>query len=126
MDINNRFDVKRVSEEIVPDSNSEKGVGNNDVPEPVQGHATYPAANSDFRNHRNSLAQLTREALPRLDHYRNCIQATKRPSLGELYGDATEGKVRPHFDTHKHTHTVSNNNIKNTRFKLHLRFSRWH
>lgn len=33
---------------------------------------------------RRSLAQLTREALPRLENYRNSKRALKRPSLGEL------------------------------------------
>ncbi|KAJ8718570.1 hypothetical protein PYW08_002807 [Mythimna loreyi] len=36
---------------------------------------------------KRSLAQLTREALPRLDNYRNSKRALKRPSLGELHGD---------------------------------------
>lgn len=36
---------------------------------------------------KRSLAQLTREALPRLENYRNSKRALKRPSLGELHGD---------------------------------------
>ncbi|GBP07676.1 Bumetanide-sensitive sodium-(potassium)-chloride cotransporter [Eumeta japonica] len=36
---------------------------------------------------KRSLAQLTREALPRMDNYRNSKRALKRPSLGELHGD---------------------------------------
>lgn len=35
---------------------------------------------------RRSLAQFTREALPRLENYRNSKRAMKRPSLGELHG----------------------------------------
>lgn len=35
---------------------------------------------------RRSLAQFTREALPRLENYRNSKRALKRPSLGELHG----------------------------------------
>ena len=34
-----------------------------------------------------SLVHLTREALPRLDNYRNCKSAIKRPSIGELHGE---------------------------------------
>lgn len=34
---------------------------------------------------RRSLVQLTREALPRLENYRNSKRALKRPSLGELH-----------------------------------------
>ncbi|XP_041980444.1 bumetanide-sensitive sodium-(potassium)-chloride cotransporter [Aricia agestis] len=36
---------------------------------------------------KRSLAQLTREALPRMENYRNSKRALKRPSLGELHGD---------------------------------------
>ncbi|CAH2267293.1 jg14760 [Pararge aegeria aegeria] len=36
---------------------------------------------------KRSLAQLTREALPRMENYRNSRRALKRPSLGELHGD---------------------------------------
>lgn len=98
MDIIHRFDVKRVPEEsdISGDTNVQNA-RNNEISEPVQGHATYPVASNDPKIHRNSLAQLTREALPRLDHYRNCVQAMKRPSLGELYGDVSEVKVRPFY-----------------------------
>jgi hypothetical protein len=101
MGTNHRFDVKRVPEgSAVSGDSNVQGVPNNDVSEPVQGHATYPVASTDPKNRRTSLAQLTREALPRLDHYRNCIQAIKRPSLGELYGDVGEVKVRSlHFRT---------------------------
>lgn len=35
---------------------------------------------------RKSLAQFTREALPRLENYRNSKRQMKRPSLGELHG----------------------------------------
>ncbi|XP_055901935.1 bumetanide-sensitive sodium-(potassium)-chloride cotransporter isoform X1 [Eupeodes corollae] len=36
-----------------------------------------------------SLAQLTREALPRLDNYRTSKRNLKRPSIGELHGEET-------------------------------------
>ncbi|KAL3280368.1 hypothetical protein HHI36_017857 [Cryptolaemus montrouzieri] len=35
---------------------------------------------------KKSLVQMTREALPRLENYRNSRRAIKRPSLGELHG----------------------------------------
>lgn len=76
-----------------------QGVPENDVLELEQSQgglppstATYPVGNMDPKNRRSSLAQLTREALPRLDHYKNCVQAMKRPSLGELHGEPSEGK----------------------------------
>lgn len=36
---------------------------------------------------KRSLAQLTREALPRMENYRHSKRAFKRPSLGELHGE---------------------------------------
>lgn len=87
MDSNHRFDVKTVSEDIE--------VPNSGVLDLGHGHATYPGSNSDLKNRRSSLAQITREALPHLDHYSNCQQAVKRPSLGELHGESNEEKVRP-------------------------------
>lgn len=48
----------------------------------------------DFANRRRrSLAQMTREALPRLDFYRNSRRALRRPSLGELHGEEVAAKV---------------------------------
>ncbi|CAH0553671.1 unnamed protein product [Brassicogethes aeneus] len=38
------------------------------------------------KERKKSLVQLTREALPRLENYRNSKRAVKRPSLGELHG----------------------------------------
>lgn len=93
MDTSHRFNVQPVSEDSCVAGNSKmKGVLKSDVPDLGHGHATYPTGNTDPKIHRNSIAQLTREALPRLDHYRNCIQATKRPSLGELHGELSEEK----------------------------------
>jgi hypothetical protein len=95
MNTNHRFEVKSVSEDSSVHSNYKKmGVSESGVPELGQEHATYPAASSDSKIHRYSLAHLTREALPRLDHYRNCLEAIKRPSLGEVHGDLNEEKVR--------------------------------
>lgn len=42
---------------------------------------------------KRSLVQLTREALPRLENYRNSKRALKRPSLGELHGGEETIKV---------------------------------
>jgi hypothetical protein len=102
MATNNRFDVKKVSEvSDVPGDSKLNEVPLLSLTDLGQSHGTYPAVNTDQKNHRGSLAQLTREALPRLDHYRNSTQATKRPSLGELHGDPCEGKVRPYFNTYQ-------------------------
>ncbi|XP_047532293.1 bumetanide-sensitive sodium-(potassium)-chloride cotransporter [Vanessa atalanta] len=51
---------------------------------------------------KRSLAQLTREALPRMENYRNSKRALKRPSLGELHGDhliTEEDEKQPQRDT---------------------------
>lgn len=42
---------------------------------------------------KRSLAQLTREALPRMENYRSSKRAFKRPSLGELHGDLIAEEV---------------------------------
>lgn len=49
---------------------------------------------------KRSLAQLTREALPRLENYRNSKRALKRPSLGELHGDHLITEEGEHKDQH--------------------------
>ncbi|XP_059061595.1 bumetanide-sensitive sodium-(potassium)-chloride cotransporter [Achroia grisella] len=57
---------------------------------------------------KRSLAQLTREALPRMENYRNSKRALKRPSLGELHGDhlITEEDEKNQRDTKSPTPTV--------------------
>jgi hypothetical protein len=44
---------------------------------------------------KRSLAQMTREALPRMDNYRNLmsVAAVQRPTIGELYEGVEEEKV---------------------------------
>jgi hypothetical protein len=50
--------------------------------------------NHGHQKRKKSLVQLTREALPRLENYRNSRRAAKRPSLGELHGGEDVVKVR--------------------------------
>lgn len=93
MDTHNRFDVTPVMEDSHVDDNSKMtGLPNNGIPDLGHSYATYPAASSDSKTPRTSITHLTPEALPHLDHYRNCLQATKRPSLGELHGELNEEK----------------------------------
>jgi hypothetical protein len=100
MNKNYRFDVKTVSEDSCVDGNFKMmGLPQNGVPDLGDGHGTYPAASSDPKTYRYSLGHLTREALPRLDHYRNCMEAIKRPTLGELHGELSEETVRPFYIT---------------------------
>lgn len=54
------------------------------------GTITSPLDVEYVGNRKRSLAQLTREALPRLDNYRISKRALKRPSLGELHGEIHE------------------------------------
>lgn len=42
--------------------------------------------NGQVPKRKKSLMQLTKEALPRLENYRNSKKAVKRPSLGQLHG----------------------------------------
>lgn len=44
------------------------------------------AHNGQVPKRKKSLMQLTKEALPRLENYRNSKKAVKRPSLGQLHG----------------------------------------
>ena len=100
MDTKHRFSVKKVSESgQFAHDNVMQGVPENemleleDSPGDLAGVApnTYPV--NDPKQRRRSLAQLTREALPRADHYRYGLSAMKRPSLGELHGEPIEIKV---------------------------------
>lgn len=43
--------------------------------------------NGQMPKRKKSLMQLTKEALPRLENYRNSRKAVKRPSLGQLHGE---------------------------------------
>jgi hypothetical protein len=112
MDTNHRFSVKKVLEtNVLSEVSKEKDVTEENIPELEQGNVTYPVVSNDPKIHRNSLAQLTREALPRLDNYRDCVHATRRPSLGELYGEPSEGKVRK-FKASERTQEPEGNRIK--------------
>jgi hypothetical protein len=48
---------------------------------------------------RRSLAQMTREAMPRLDNYKNLmsVAAAQRPTLDELYEGDDRNKVSTHI-----------------------------
>lgn len=46
-----------------------------------------------IQKRKRSLVQMTKEALPRLENYRNSRRALKRPSLGELHGGEDTNKV---------------------------------
>lgn len=56
---------------------------------------TYMTMNEATKYANKSLRHLTREALPRLDNYRNIlsIQAGHRPTLDELHNDTIHEKV---------------------------------
>lgn len=97
-----RFSVKRVSmegidncalqlHENLPATNN--GNGNTVGNLANTGSAACLYENQNPGKRRRSLAQLTREALPRLENYRNSRRALKRPSLGELHGGEDGIKV---------------------------------
>lgn len=52
-----------------------------------------PGGDMPNGDRKKSFVHHTMEALPRVDNYRNDIQALKRPSLGELHGEEKELKV---------------------------------
>ncbi|PNF24775.1 Bumetanide-sensitive sodium-(potassium)-chloride cotransporter [Cryptotermes secundus] len=112
MDKNHRFNVKKVLEtSALPGVSKMKASTDGNIPDLDQGNVTYPVVSSDPKIRRNSLAQLTREALPRVDHYRNCIEATKRPSLGELYGEPS-GVKDGDIESRRPEETGGNHGIK--------------
>jgi len=93
-----RFQVQVTSQAVESSPNAENGsyLKNNlsdfEAQNVRRNSRTVPALPSDNARRKSSLGQLTREALPRLDHFRISGRAFKRPSLGELYGDPTQKK----------------------------------
>ncbi|XP_044762363.1 bumetanide-sensitive sodium-(potassium)-chloride cotransporter [Coccinella septempunctata] len=59
---------------------------------------------------KKSLVQLTREALPRLENYRNSRRAIKRPSLGELHGGDDWIKTGSEKDSNRNSETIEKQN----------------
>ncbi|XP_045483258.1 bumetanide-sensitive sodium-(potassium)-chloride cotransporter isoform X2 [Harmonia axyridis] len=55
---------------------------------------------------KKSLVQMTREALPRLENYRNSRRAIKRPSLGELHGGDDFVKIGVEKDPNGNTESI--------------------
>lgn len=67
---------------------------------PNRTYTTVNESSSGKYNNAKSLRhQLTREALPRLDNYRNIlsISAGHRPTLDELHNNTIQEKVRNYF-----------------------------
>lgn len=94
---NGRFSVKRVSMEGIDNSglqlHENLSVTNNSNGGELVNTASSVCLYENPGRRRRSLAQLTREALPRLENYRNSRRALKRPSLGELHGGEDGIKV---------------------------------
>ena len=67
-------------------------------PTALLSHNTYATINEQTK-YGKSLRHFTREALPRLDNYRNIlsIQAGHRPTLEELHNATIQDKVMFHF-----------------------------
>lgn len=95
-----RFSVKRVSMEGVDNAGLQLHenlpvTNNSDTVGDLLKTGSTACLHEHPGKRRRSLAQLTREALPRLENYRNSRRALKRPSLGELHGGEDGIKVRP-------------------------------
>lgn len=96
-----RFSVKRVSMEGVDNCglqlHENVPVSNNSNGDFLKTGSSACLYENNPGRRRRSLAQLTREALPRLENYRNSRRALKRPSLGELHGGEDGIKVNTHL-----------------------------
>lgn len=68
------------------DENSAEKPSNGNIPVTNTSYLQVP-------KRKKSIVQWTREALPRLENYRNSKKAVKRPSLGELHGGDDGNKV---------------------------------
>ncbi|KAF5306750.1 hypothetical protein FQA39_LY01508 [Lamprigera yunnana] len=86
-----RFSVKRIDDGGIDNNGMQMCENGNvilNVPQDTVGALRNTMSTTClFENavkRKRSLAQLTREALPRLENYRNSKRALKRPSLGEL------------------------------------------
>ncbi|KAF2899446.1 hypothetical protein ILUMI_06729 [Ignelater luminosus] len=85
-----RFSVKRIEEGVENDGMQmrENGCVRLNVPQDTVGELINTTSTTCLCENpgkrRRSFVQLTREALPRLENYRNSKRALKRPSLGEL------------------------------------------
>lgn len=85
----NRFSVNRVDSEGIDNPGlelQENNTGNRDTVGELVNTTSSTCLYENPGRRRRSLVQLTREALPRLENYRNSKRALKRPSLGELHG----------------------------------------
>lgn len=85
----NRFSVNRVNSEGIDNPGlelQENNTGNKDTVGELVNTTSSTCLYENPGRRRRSLVQLTREALPRLENYRNSKRALKRPSLGELHG----------------------------------------
>lgn len=91
----NRFMVRRVSNSVVPMPNlpEHMELRVNPSPNGFINHAFITDMGIPQMDRKRSFAHHTIEALPRLDNYRNDLQALKRPSLGELHGEEKDMKV---------------------------------
>ncbi|KAG5681038.1 hypothetical protein PVAND_010504 [Polypedilum vanderplanki] len=90
---NNRFSVTPVMDN--KDFKNERCV---DVENQNNNHTSIDIGNG----RKLSLAQLTRDKLPRLDHFRLSKRLFKRPSVGELYGDAQQRSEQEHVEIEGH------------------------
>jgi solute carrier family 12 sodium/potassium/chloride transporter 2 len=63
-----------------------------------------PDDDDHIGSYAKSFRHFTREALPRMDNYRNImsIQAAHRPTLEELHNETLHGKVKPVCLTYEH------------------------
>lgn len=102
--MDSRFSVRKISNPMSPmqnvPENKELRINLNPNPNGYL-NAGFVSDNGSARSdlsvpegdRKKSFVHHTREALPRVDNYRNDIAALKRPSIGELHGEERDLKV---------------------------------
>lgn len=96
-----RFSIKRIQNGLVNEglqlNENYNQNGQDTISELMTTTSTTCLYDNPPPKRKRSLVQMTREALPRLENYRNSKRALKRPSLGELHGGDDGIKVRIFF-----------------------------
>lgn len=116
-----RFSVNRVESQGIDNAAlelQENGLTNRDTVGELVNTTSATCLHDHPGRRRRSLVQLTREALPRLENYRNSKRALKRPSLGELHGGDECFKVRNYYFSIIHFKQISSVIVISTLNKL--------
>ncbi|XP_017467653.1 PREDICTED: bumetanide-sensitive sodium-(potassium)-chloride cotransporter [Rhagoletis zephyria] len=105
---NNCASPNTLSDSYHLNSDSGNVVGRKNSRLSLRGFGHFLRKNSRQEDDRKySLAQLTTEALPRLDNYRISKRNMKRPSIGELHGELQEQSIQmPDLPPESNSHSI--------------------